>query len=93
MKQQNEAQYLQSVLGVDEAEHPDDDDKGNGGGKPDAQKMIKALINTNFSGSNDEQGKAAALFKGLAFSDDPASNKFMKKLDELTSALKAEDFA
>ncbi len=89
MKRQNEALYLQSVLGVDEAE---DDDNG-GGGKPDAQKMIKALINTNFSGSNDEQGKAAALFKGLAFSDDPASNKFMKRLDEFTSGLKAEDFA
>ena len=83
MNRQNEALYLQGVLGRD------DDDLDEGG---DAHKAIKALIDTKFSGSNDEQGKAAALFKGLAFSDDPASNKFMKKLDEFTSGLNAEDF-
>jgi len=60
--------------------------------KVDVGKIIKDLIDTNFSGSNEEQGKAAQLFKALAFSDDPRANKFMKKVDELTSNLKAEDY-
>ena len=90
----NEARHIRSLLGEEgDDDNGGDDNRDKGGGKPDAQKMIKALIDTNFSGSNEEQGKAAALFKGLAFSDDPASNKFMKKLDELTSAMKPEDFA
>ena len=58
----------------------------------DVKKIIKDLIETDFSGSNEEQGKAAALFKGLAFSDDPAANKFMKKIDEYTSSLNVDDF-
>lgn len=58
----------------------------------DTQAIIQELISTNWSGSNDEQGKAAQLFKGLAFSDDPAANAFMKKVDEFTSSLNAEDF-
>jgi len=51
----------------------------------DAKKIIKDLADTDFSGSNAEQGKMAALVKGLAFSDEPESNKFMKALDKFTT--------
>jgi len=56
----------------------------------DVQKVIKELIDTGWSGSNESQMKAVQLLKGLATSDDPASNAFMKKLDKFTSGLKAE---
>ena len=59
----------------------------------DAGSVIKELIDTSWGGSNDEQGKAVQLLRGLAFSDDPKSNKFMSALDKFTSGLKAEDFA
>ncbi|KKK92481.1 hypothetical protein LCGC14_2702470, partial [marine sediment metagenome] len=79
----NEAKQLQRSLGVDFTKVDE---------AADIQKIIKALINTKFSGSNEEQGKAVQLLRGLAFSDDPASDKFMKALDNFTSGLKAEDF-
>ena len=60
--------------------------------KVDASQIIKALIDTSFGGSNEEQMKAVQLLKGLALSDDPASNKFMAALDKATSAMKPEDF-
>lgn len=60
--------------------------------KPKAGEIIKELIDTDFSGSNDEQGKAVQLMRGLAFSDDPVSNKFMKALDKFTSSLDPKDF-
>lgn len=74
------------ILSMIEAEEPKNDKK------PDIQSIIKALIDTNFSASNEEQGKAVQLFRGLAFSDDPMSNKFMKALDKFTSSLKPKDF-
>ena len=55
-------------------------------------EAIKDLVDTNWGGSNEEQGKAAEIIKGLSFSDSSVANKFMKKLDTLTSGLKAEDF-
>jgi hypothetical protein len=58
----------------------------------DIGQIIKALIDTSFGGSNEEQMKAVQLLKGLALSDDPASNKFMKALDKATSSMKPEDF-
>jgi len=58
----------------------------------DASAIIKELIDTSFGGSNKEQGKAVQLLKGLAFSDDPMSNKFMKSLDKFTSSLDNKDF-
>ncbi len=58
--------------------------------KVDAKEIIKELIDTGWSGSNEEQMKAVQLLKGLATSDDPASNAFMKKLDNFTSGLKAD---
>jgi hypothetical protein len=64
-----------------------------GEAKVDAGDVIKELIESSFGGSNENQMKAVQLLKGLALSDDPRSNKFMKKLDAFTSGLKAEDFA
>jgi len=58
----------------------------------DVQKVIADLIDTKWSGSNEEQLKATQLLKGLATSDDPLSNKFMKALDKATSGLKKDDF-
>ncbi len=58
----------------------------------DIKSIIDEIIDTNWSGSNDEQMKAVQLLKGLAVSDDPLSNKFMKELDKATSALDKKDF-
>jgi len=58
----------------------------------DTGKVIKALIDTSFGGSNEEQMKAIQLMKGLATSDDPMSNKFMKALDAFTSKMDADSF-
>jgi len=43
-------------------------------------------------GSNEEQLKATQLLKGLATSDDSKANAFMKKLSDVTSTWKKEDF-
>ncbi len=61
-------------------------------GEDKSLEAIKDLIDTKWSGSNEDQGKAVALLKGLAFSDTDISNKFMKELDKFTSRLKIEDF-
>ncbi len=53
----------------------------------DIKKVINELIDTNWSGSNEEQMKAVQLLKGVATSDDPESNKFMKSLDKATSGM------
>lgn len=58
----------------------------------DTGKVIKALIDTSFAGSNEDQMKAVQLLKGLATSDDPTSNKFMKALDAFTSKMDADSF-
>lgn len=49
-------------------------------------KLIKDLAG-NFSGSNEEQMKAVQLLKGLATSDNPKSNEFMKALDKATTEI------
>jgi len=54
------------------------------------QAVIKELINTGWSGDNESQMKAVQLLKGLAVSDAPEANAFMKKLDSLTSGMKAD---
>lgn len=61
--------------------------------KVDIKKIIKDLGDTNFSGSNKEQGKMVALMNGLAFSDDPKANEFMKKLDVATTKISKEVLA
>jgi len=48
------------------------------------KKIIKDL-GDSYGGSNEEQGKMVQLFRGLAFSDDPEANKFMKALDKWTT--------
>lgn len=58
----------------------------------DVKEVIDEVIDTNWSGSNEEQMKAVQLLKGLATSEDPLSNKFMKELDKATSAMKKDDF-
>lgn len=52
----------------------------------DVSKIIKDLAN-NFSGSNEDQMKAVQLLKGLATSDDPKANEFMKALDTATTKI------
>ena len=58
----------------------------------DIKSIIDEVIDTNWSGSNDEQLKAVQLLKGLSTSDDPLSNKFMKALDDATSKMNKDDF-
>ena len=50
----------------------------------DVEKIIKDL-GADLGGSNEDQGKMAQLFKGLAFSDDPAANKYMNALNKWTT--------
>ena len=57
-----------------------------------AAGVIAELISTSWSGSNEEQMKAVQLLKGVALSDEEASNKFMKALDKFTSGLSADDY-
>ena len=58
----------------------------------DIQKVIKALIDTDFGEDDDAQAKAVQLFKGLAFSDDPKSTEFMKAVSDAVGKLNPEDF-
>lgn len=58
----------------------------------DVKAIIKEVIDTDWSKDNDQQMKVVQLLKGIATSEDPMSNKFMKKLDDFTSSLKIEDF-
>jgi hypothetical protein len=51
----------------------------------DVKKLIQDLIDTPSSDENDDQGKFVQLLKGLAFSDDPESDTFMKKLMDMVS--------
>lgn len=55
-------------------------------------KIINDVIDTDWSGSNEEQMKAVNLLRGLATSDDEKANKFMKDLDSLTSKMNKEDY-
>lgn len=62
----------------------------NGNGGVNVQNIIDELISTGWSGDNKSQMKAVQLLKGLATSDDPKANDFMKKLDDFTSGMKSE---
>lgn len=59
--------------------------------KVDVKKVIKELIDTGWSKDNKSQMKAVQLLKGIALSDEPEANAFMKKLDTFTS--KSADLA
>ncbi len=56
----------------------------------DVKKIIKDLGDTNWSTDNEAQMKAVQLLKGLALSDDPLSNEFMKKVDQATTKIAKE---
>jgi len=60
--------------------------------KNKAIEIVKELIDTSWGGDNKEQGKAVQLLRGLAFSDEDVSNKFMAALDKFTSGLDIKDF-
>jgi hypothetical protein len=57
-----------------------------------AAEMIKELIDTDWGGDNAAQGKAVQLLRGLAFSDEPQANAFMKELDKVTSGMNSDDY-
>ena len=59
--------------------------------KTDSKQAIQALIDTNFSASDEEKGKAASLLRGLFFSEDPEAKDFIKRLDDMLSQMKLED--
>lgn len=58
----------------------------------DTSKVIKDLIDTEWSASKEETGRAVSLMKGLAFSDDPKAKKFMAEVDKFTSGLDPAQF-
>ena len=55
----------------------------------DIAKMIKDL-GGDFGGDNESQMKGVQLLKGLATSDDPKANEFMKKLNKATTDISKE---
>lgn len=55
----------------------------------DIEKIIKDLQG-NFDGSNENQMQGVQLLKGLATSDDPKANEFMKKLNKATTDISKE---
>jgi len=55
--------------------------------KPDVKKLIGDLGKTNWGSDNDAQMKAVQLLKGLALSDDPKSNEFMKALSDASTGI------
>jgi hypothetical protein len=55
----------------------------------DVSKIIKDL-GGDFGGDNESQMGGVQLLKGLATSDDPKSNEFMKKLDKATTQISKE---
>lgn len=57
--------------------------------KVNVKKVIKDL-GGDFGGSNESQMRGVQLLKGLATSDDPLANKFMKMLDAATTKISKE---
>lgn len=55
-----------------------------------SSEVIKDLIDTDWSKDNKSQMRAVQLLKGIALSDEPAANDFMKKIDNFTSGLKKQ---
>lgn len=51
----------------------------------DIKKIIADLGKTDWGVDNDAQFKATQLLKGLATSEDPLSNEFMKKLSDASN--------
>lgn len=55
--------------------------------KEKAINAIKEIIETSWSGSNEDQGKMVQTMKGLAFNDSKIANDFMNDLDKFTDTL------
>ena len=55
----------------------------------DVEKIIDDLAD-NFGADNEKQMAGVQLLKGLATSDDPKANEFMKKLDQATTEISKE---
>ena len=55
-----------------------------------AKDVIKSLGDTDWGADNEAQMKAVQLLKGLALSEDPMSNTFMKKLSDASTAIAKE---
>lgn len=53
----------------------------------DVKKIIADLGKTDWGEDNEAQMKAVQLLKGLALSDDPISNKFMKALSDASTKI------
>jgi len=56
---------------------------------PKVGKIIKDL-GGDFGGDNEDQMRGVQLLKGLATSDDPKANEFMKKLNKATTDISKE---
>ena len=61
--------------------------------KVDVKKVIQSLADTDWGENNEAQMKAVQLLKGLALSEDPASNMFMKGLSDASTAIAKEILA
>jgi len=57
----------------------------------DVSKIIKDLIDTPASDSNDDQGKFVQLLRGLAFSDDPKATTAVKRIMKMVDDAKFGD--
>jgi len=56
----------------------------------DKAKEVMKSLQGDFGGDNESQMKGVELLKGLALSDDPKANEFMKKLNKATTAISKE---
>jgi len=70
---------------IDKEKGNEDEDIKEGDSK--TADIVKELQDTGWGGDNESQMKAVQLLKGLATSDDPEANAFMKKLDSYTSKM------
>ena len=53
-------------------------------------KVIADLGKTDWGADNEAQMKSVQLLKGLALSDDPAANKFMKALSDASTKIASQ---
>ena len=61
-------------------------------GEDASAKAIKDLIALNWGDNEEHQNTALQLFKGLVYANNPVADKFIQKVSDFTSELKAEDF-
>ncbi len=61
------------------------EDKKETNEEVNVKEVIKALIDFKPSNKNEDQGKFVQLIRGMAFSEDEVSDKFMMKLAEIVN--------